>query len=340
MNLSLRLTSQFWLYQTYQHVVITNVAIPILFFAIHFFNALIHYCCQQLFKTNPISQFSWNSYVRTLVYLFLFSYSQVTSTVLQYLNCVEVQVQGMVIYTQPSISCEDEKYKKWLGFVLFMLVVGVLGIPLMILIFLYRNRYNISNNSNFCNRYELLFAPYKRKYFWWNCWILARRSLFAIINTFLMTKQNIMYMVISLFNVSCIIAQAWYRPYKLDADNSMEFSALIALSFLSILLTCFIPPFDNNAIRSIAFLLIFVPTILYLLFIVYQIITKHSILEKIRSLSTISDETDYADSNSGGTTSLEPIKNSHQNASQSINVNEASSIELYLINPLQENSSS
>ena len=46
-----------------------------------------------------------HAYVRTSVALFLFSYSQVTAVVLQYLHCVDAGDGESVVFSSPSIHC-------------------------------------------------------------------------------------------------------------------------------------------------------------------------------------------------------------------------------------------
>ena len=55
-----------------------------------------------------IPLFSVDAYARTAVALFLYSYTQVTSVVLQYLNCVPAGNGSSVLYSSPTISCADE----------------------------------------------------------------------------------------------------------------------------------------------------------------------------------------------------------------------------------------
>lgn len=128
-----------------------GVVISLIFFALHALNCLIHYsvfkCIQKyslsnanytnkiLFKLHEIfSEWRLSPYLRSYVSLLLFSYSQVTVAVLRYLQCVDVGGER-VVFTSPSVRCDDEKYKRWLPVVILVLVLYVIGLPLMALIF-------------------------------------------------------------------------------------------------------------------------------------------------------------------------------------------------------------
>lgn len=71
-------------------------------------------CCSQ---TDPSgrgkqrlrwSQFAIDPYIRTIVALFIFSYTQFATTTLRYIQCINVDGER-VLFTSPAIHCSDSK---------------------------------------------------------------------------------------------------------------------------------------------------------------------------------------------------------------------------------------
>jgi len=65
--------------------------------------------------------------------ILLFSYTQVSSTCLQFLWCVDV-LDERVVYSIPSISCRSANYAQVLPIVLVMLILYVIGFPIFVLV--------------------------------------------------------------------------------------------------------------------------------------------------------------------------------------------------------------
>jgi hypothetical protein len=95
----------------------------------------------------PLDLVPWT---RTLVVLGLSCYTQVTSNVLLYLQCIDVGSQR-VVFSVPAIDCSpgNAKYLGWLVVTVFLLIVFVVGLPVFILVFLCRNREHIEHGETF-----------------------------------------------------------------------------------------------------------------------------------------------------------------------------------------------
>jgi len=76
--------------------------------------------------------FQLDRYIGAWMAILLFCYTQVSSTCLQFLWCVDVN-EERVVYSMPAISCRSSAYAQTLPVVLLMLAVYVIGFPIFVL---------------------------------------------------------------------------------------------------------------------------------------------------------------------------------------------------------------
>ena len=91
------------------------------------------------------------SFIRSFASLLIITYISLTTTTLNYLQSVNVG-SYCVIFSQPAISCTSNEYTTFKGFVIFMLVVYVIGLPLSLFMFLYLNRTKVDQLHEYRRR--------------------------------------------------------------------------------------------------------------------------------------------------------------------------------------------
>lgn len=114
-------------------------------------------------------------YWRSIISIYLFSYTTIANTLIGYLSCVDHTNTNdhdgsdidssddmstmSVIFIEPTISCDDDQYRLWLVIVIILLVITVIIPPLVIMVYLTRNRSRFHEIS-FINRWGNLYEPY------------------------------------------------------------------------------------------------------------------------------------------------------------------------------------
>lgn len=116
--------------------------------------------------------------MRTVVALYLFSYTSISQHVLRYLECVPVGLYS-VVFTAPAIDCHSPEYKKYLGPIVVMMIVEIFMLPLIIILWLVHNRRRIlSDNAQFKATFGILFECYTKKAFSWSACFRVSRVCF------------------------------------------------------------------------------------------------------------------------------------------------------------------
>src|SRR5687767_8117759 len=91
---------------------------PSFYFLILFCSGCFHAGLSKLIPSRLA--FEIKSYIRTLISLFLFSYTQVTTNAIQFLDCVYIGPYH-VIASIPAIDCDSDRYISWSRFMIFIL---------------------------------------------------------------------------------------------------------------------------------------------------------------------------------------------------------------------------
>jgi hypothetical protein len=240
---------------------------------------------QRLHRFIPL--FSKDYYIRTSVALFLYSYSQVTSVVFQYLHCVPAGNGETVVYTSPTINCSDATYKAWLPIVILMLIFDVIGAPVAFGAFLwYKRDYfcagvkGVDKSNQFALRWGILFEPYKQNRYWWQIVVLVRRVLCAILNTYIITGLQWKMAGLLMIHFASLQIQVHLNPHTSTADNIVEAIALGTLVCLTCFLTANPPPYPVW-LQVVIFLFIVIPVIAFLVFFIFlRVINRRTVLDR------------------------------------------------------------
>ena len=206
-----------------------------------------------------------------------FSYEKLASIAFQLINCVEIE-GSKVLYFAGDVEC----YKYWQKLDICFLVIWVIPFPaavitgyyllsknkisvwifmacvtfppLIIVIFIAVKYSNFNVNIKSKGKHEgsineslenIFEEPYRKKYFWWEAWILYERLIVACIATFLIDP------VIRLCSLTPVLMvflwfHNWAKPYK------PTMKILFHLDILSYLCLCF--SLVSNMIRAIVYI--------------------------------------------------------------------------------------
>jgi hypothetical protein len=108
-------------------------------------------------------KFKRSPYVRTFFGLLLFMYSNITNTILRYLNCIDVG-EHTVVLTSPGLSCTSPEYLSFYPVTITVGVVMILGVPVTLLAWLIRHRdelHDVAKNAKFNQRYAIIYETYR-----------------------------------------------------------------------------------------------------------------------------------------------------------------------------------
>lgn len=190
--------------------------------------------------------FTIDPYIRTFISIFLFSYQNVASTILNKWVCQSTGVSSpsSVVYSSPSMDCNSDEYRSWLAILILFFIFFVVAGPVVLFIWLWvhraaiKNRYNIENfdHTLLSRRFGIIFEGFKPKAYWWTIVILMRRFIFIVLATAFIYHPDERYATFTIWNALTLILHVSYRPYTSTYCNNMESFTLLSLIIISVLL--------------------------------------------------------------------------------------------------------
>jgi hypothetical protein len=232
--------------------------------------------CFAPFRLAAKHPFDAQPYWRTWLSLFLFSYTQLTSTVVSHLRCVDVGSES-VVYASPSIRCTSTTYKAWKVILILILCFDTCLAPVIIAALVLGGRCKQGKGcsertkTRILRRLSILFEAFKDEASWWQSWILVRRTLFVAFDNTFLSDLPTKYMAFSFVILASVLANAYWQPYKLPTVNAMEAISQCLLLILSIFLTSVTSgtaPYSEG-VTAFVFVIVGVPTCCFMAFIVY-----------------------------------------------------------------------
>jgi hypothetical protein len=159
----------------------------------------------------------WGIFCFINVALFTF----VISNVVEPFNCT-LQSDGSYMMTHnPSTLCYGEMWRSHLpGMVIFLLINGVFG-PSVIIYFFWTNRH-FPETEPFRSRFSALMTPYKRRFFYWEIFVMLKRTVFIVSGNFL-SSNGATYIVKYCTSVFILFISGWLEmlasPYTSSDFN-------------------------------------------------------------------------------------------------------------------------
>lgn len=263
-------------------------------------------CCNRNNGSGSDVSSSWaaglngQSYRRSYITMFLFTYSSIAETVLLTLNCIDIGPY-YVIQSIPAISCTSEYYTTLKPIITAWLIIAVILVPVLMILYLLYHRHHIvdvvaiSSDDNHhdhasasdaplsvplipslvnsppparpMERWLVLYETFDTTHWCtmiWSIVLLGRRAiLVALLQLPLGPFRSSM---LALFSSIALIIHIIARPYRRQIANHLESIALTCHLFLSISTTSQQLPY-SFWLKLVIFILVTVPTLLLFMLI-------------------------------------------------------------------------
>ena len=219
--------------------------------------------------------FSMHLYVAGAMSILLFCYTQVAIASIQYIYCVDVG-DARVVFTAPTIDCQSNTYRSYMGPVALALALYIVGFPLSVFVLLWVNKETLfaavsatsaSNTKsltgplrNFMLRWSPLFAMFHPRAWFWQPLLLVRRSLFVLASVLLAQQPLVRFMAFTFLNFGSLLLHQMVRPFDTDQLNRVESISYVLLVCISVLLTGYQPPY-SMAVQGVLLLLVLPPVV-------------------------------------------------------------------------------
>lgn len=105
-------------------------------------------------------------YWRSVLDIYLFGYSTMVTTLIGYMSCVPVGITERVIFTAPTISCNDVMYTAWLVPVVTIFIVMVIIPPIAFIIFLRLHQTRFTYD-HFKAKFGVLYEAFQPSSYWY-----------------------------------------------------------------------------------------------------------------------------------------------------------------------------
>lgn len=244
-----------------------NAFIPFLFFIQLSINGFIHKTLIYNGCASMFSHFQLKNYLRTALVLFLWCFTQVATTVIQFFRCINVQnTNYSIVASIPAIDCHSSEYSFWLAIAILLFILVVIVIPSVLFVGLYYYRTS--------NTFGVLYEPYKPQFWFWEIIvILGRRLIMISLYTGLSLQPSFMDLSFTWFHALTFIVQWKLSPFVEEFDNKTE---LISIGLLMLISSFFIveqAPYSTS-VQVIIFFMFPVPAAFFLLAIFSQKIRR------------------------------------------------------------------
>ena len=177
----------------------------------------------------------WNIYFHTFFFLLLFSYSTVTKSVLEFINCRDIGPYS-VVASSPETSCQDSTYKSWLPLYYAVLAIFVFIGPVGLLVLLIVARLKgVLYSEKFVKRVGVLFLSYRKLCFFWETVFLARRTILIGLYVSLFNVEESRSVALSFSCIAIAAIHIAILPFESRLENLAETISLISISILSVL---------------------------------------------------------------------------------------------------------
>ena len=143
-------------------------------------------------------------------------------------NCTELAPGYYYMTEEMSIQCWSKEHLTYsLGVAFPSLIVWCIGVPILLVIFLAKNRSNLDKITEKL-KYGFLYKGFKQNQFYWEFIIMLKKMLIITASVFLknvsIPVQALVTFIIIIFGY---IAQEKLEPYSFKQLNTMELRAII-----------------------------------------------------------------------------------------------------------------
>jgi hypothetical protein len=170
-------------------------------------------------------------WVATLVVLFFLIHPNILRSNFSYFACTEIESGEFWLKENLDIRCFDSEHNSFaLAVVLPVLVVWGLLVPLLVLLYLARNRRELSE-INTKLRFGFLYNGFKKSKFYWEFVIILRKIVIICIVVFIGNQSiPIQALTLVLILLNFLVLQYLTRPYASVELNQMELRSIFVAS--------------------------------------------------------------------------------------------------------------
>jgi hypothetical protein len=224
-------------------------------------------------------------YVYTFTFLLLFSYSTITLTVLEYLNCRQVENLSLVA-SQPEVSCTSQQYKTWYLLYIVLLIVVVAGSPFILLGVLIRyHRQGRLSDDMFALHFGVLYSSYRIRYFWYESLFMVRRTLIISIFVAFYDAPATRQIALCLASILILVLHITIRPFLFVRDNIAETVSLLVLGLVSAMAASEWLINDRDTAVVLVLILVLLPILVWVILGIWMgVLYVHAFLRKRKGL--------------------------------------------------------
>eukprot|EP00347_Sterkiella_histriomuscorum_P022190 403331357 len=202
--------------------------------------------------------------------------------------CMELEDNEFWLNEDLEIRCWQPEHIAWaigLGIPLFL--IWIVGFPLLGLIYLYKRRLALQDPMIF-SRFRILYQGLKNEYFYWDFLNLSIKTFVAFTNVYLNLQPDIFKSLVVLLVIALFLQyQKKTQPYKNPLINQLEYN-----EYMTILVTFFGSLFFvqdeiDNFIRVLAFVVIIIFNVKFLVLWIYCLIQTFKRYRFVRQVSQI-----------------------------------------------------
>ena len=222
-----------------------------------------------------LSIFISKGIIHAICFLMLLSYTSVATTSLLLLRSLTfVDVDNVYTYLSPDIKYFHGRHLAYGIIVIILALVIVIGLPLLLILepFL-NNKVNFFRIQPLLNQFQ---GCYKEKYRWYAAYYMICRLIIIIIASF--SEEYISRYLLITANTAIALIHVTVEPYADDILNKFD-GAILHLMVLVTALPLFehFDTFDSSFVVGIAFVLVILPLILFV--VMKAFISKHTLKE-------------------------------------------------------------
>ena len=143
-----------------------------------------------------------------------------------------------------NTKCEfgpGSTYAPWFAVGILAFLFYVIGLPVVLSVFLYRYRKKL-NGASTRHLFGFLYNGYEPDFYWWEVWVIVRKSLLMAMAVFMVRKDEYNYLLSpesqndSIQLLACtavmaiiVVSHLVTRPYEADSLDVLELLALFAV---------------------------------------------------------------------------------------------------------------
>jgi hypothetical protein len=193
-----------------------------MFISLFWSAASVHNLLTKFYSMGKISLRS-TSY-QAFSFLIVGLYTFLSSSAVEPFNCIKQTDGSFVLAKLRSENCFSGTWNNYAAAIYIFFILYCFIIPSILAYILIKNRKNIGT-VEFELNFGSITSPYKRKYYFWELFIVLRRSFFVISNNFLSFQaEDSRYAVGIFFLLGFLFLDVIFAPYKNNNLNLLASS--------------------------------------------------------------------------------------------------------------------